>query len=136
MKLIIQMKISSENTFELSVTTTQKKKAIRERGGGAGMYFPEFGPALPRRTQDRYFRELDSATLAEGVKKICQINDDIIEEHVIYNEHEEGYSSASGEEVRGWECASQRLERAALFVNEIGGKLDGFIFFGWVHFYE
>ena len=97
--------------------------------------YHELGPALPRRTKDRYFRELDSATLAEGVMKICEINDEIIEKHHSYNDdHEDGYSSAS-EEVRGLECASKRLERAALFANEIGGKLMHF-FFGWVYFYE
>ena len=85
--------------------------------------YHELGPALPRRTQDRYFRELDSATLADDVKQICQINDDIIEEHGYYNDkHEEGYSSASEEEVREWECTSHKLERTALFADDIGGN--------------
>ena len=63
---------------------------------------------------------------------MCQINDDIIEEHLSYNDkHEEGYSSASEEEVR--ECTSQKLERVALFADETGGKLDAFIFSRWGH---
>ena len=65
--------------------------------------FHELGPSLSRWTRDRYFRELVKLMKIKSNDKDTE---------------EEGYSPASEEEVREWECASQKLERAALFADD------------------